>query len=342
MYSKQYVGGYILFPRVLCEGALWENRDAFRLYLYYLQKARYGSDNETLTDWTVRRGELVTSCQRISDETAWKHNNKMKFYNRGRIKQLNDFLEDNGLITVTANINGTKIRILHYSSLQDIKSYMNNNPEIHTSNSKRTYKKEVNSDNELFIKEVCPKSDDFSPNSSKNKSLIASEMKDVLAIENDTDNGLPSNDDKVYPIHPESDHSRQITSHESKDMPKSKTTVTNKVFNEDSEEIKLSKLLFTFIQERDSKARVPNFQKWAPHIELLYRKDNRSYEEIEDIIRWCQNNTFWRSSILSTSKLRNKFEQLYQQKLGEHHYGKHNPIQQNTFDQRGSEYSYDF
>lgn len=43
---------------------------------------------------------------------------------------------------------------------------------------------------------------------------------------------------------------------------------------------------------------------------LLLDKDGRSVEQVETAIRWCQADEFWRSNILSASKLREKYDQL--------------------------------
>lgn len=43
---------------------------------------------------------------------------------------------------------------------------------------------------------------------------------------------------------------------------------------------------------------------------LLLDKDGRTVEQVETAIRWCQRDEFWRSNILSASKLREKYDQL--------------------------------
>lgn len=93
-------------------------------------------------------------------------------------------------------------------------------------------------------------------------------------------------------------------------------------FTSDSPEYRLSELLLNLIKERDPKAKA-DLQKWAIHIDLLIRKDDRSPEDIENVIRWCQDDDFWRSNILSTKKLREKFTALVQ-KMGP---PKYNPIE---------------
>ncbi|WP_415287166.1 MarR family transcriptional regulator [Clostridium perfringens] len=108
---------------------------------------------------------------------------------------------------------------------------------------------------------------------------------------------------------------------------KSKSKVKKDKYSEDSKEYKLSILLRDLILRRDENSRCRNadMQKWSKEIDLLYRKDNRSYEDIEKIIRWCQQDTFWKANILSTHKLRDKFDSLYQKAFCENKsYNKNN------------------
>lgn len=108
---------------------------------------------------------------------------------------------------------------------------------------------------------------------------------------------------------------------------KSKSKVKKDKYSEDSKEYKLSVLLRDLILRRDENSRCKNadMQKWSKDIDLLHRKDNRSYEDIEKIIRWCQQDTFWKANILSTHKLRDKFDSLYQKAFCENKsYNKNN------------------
>ncbi len=95
---------------------------------------------------------------------------------------------------------------------------------------------------------------------------------------------------------------------------KIKNKIKKDKYSEDSKEYKLSILLRDLILERDSNSRCrnANMQSWSKYIDLLHRKDNRSYEDIENIIKWSQQDNFWKSNILSTQKLREKFDTLYQ------------------------------
>lgn len=48
----------------------------------------------------------------------------------------------------------------------------------------------------------------------------------------------------------------------------------------------------------------------AKYIRLMREQDKRSPEDIKAVIEWSQRNRFWRTNILSTSKLRKQFDQL--------------------------------
>lgn len=83
-------------------------------------------------------------------------------------------------------------------------------------------------------------------------------------------------------------------------------------YSQASNEVQLSELLFSYILKRDEKAKEPNYQTWALHIDRLVRIDSRTPEEIKEVIKWCQADSFWQTNILSTQKLREKFSTLKQ------------------------------
>jgi len=83
-----------------------------------------------------------------------------------------------------------------------------------------------------------------------------------------------------------------------------------KTFHPNSDELRLSELLWTLILKRNPNHKKPNLQNWAKHISLMIRVDKRITGEIEKIIRWCQDDLFWQNNILSTDKLRKQYDQL--------------------------------
>lgn len=84
----------------------------------------------------------------------------------------------------------------------------------------------------------------------------------------------------------------------------------NVSFSNETIEYKLSELLYQSILNNDEKFKKPDLSKWASHIDKLIRIDGRSEEEIRKVIEFASTNDFWKSNILSTSKLRKQFPTL--------------------------------
>ncbi|GGW68166.1 hypothetical protein [Streptomyces griseoloalbus] len=49
---------------------------------------------------------------------------------------------------------------------------------------------------------------------------------------------------------------------------------------------------------------------WRTAARLMLDKDGRTEEQVHGAIDWCQNSEFWRSNVLSMSKLRDKYDTL--------------------------------
>ena len=82
-------------------------------------------------------------------------------------------------------------------------------------------------------------------------------------------------------------------------------------FSDDSDEMKLSLLLAEHMKRNNPNCKLPkDYQGWCKHIDLMIRIDKRTPKQIQDVIVFCQQDTFWSSNILSTKKLREKFDQL--------------------------------
>ncbi|WP_282926865.1 hypothetical protein [Helcococcus kunzii] len=84
----------------------------------------------------------------------------------------------------------------------------------------------------------------------------------------------------------------------------------NNDFSKDSQEYYLSEYLYNKILENDSKFKKPNLNNWAKDIDKLIRLDKRNFIEIKNVINFATNNDFWKSNILSASKLRKQFSTL--------------------------------
>ena len=93
-----------------------------------------------------------------------------------------------------------------------------------------------------------------------------------------------------------------------------KNNISSKVFADDAQELLLAQKLKTLILSNNPKARVPdNLQKWAYEIDKMIRLDKRTPKEIESVIEFSQNDSFWMANILSAATLRKQFDKLYLQ-----------------------------
>lgn len=72
----------------------------------------------------------------------------------------------------------------------------------------------------------------------------------------------------------------------------------------------LAEFFVSQIRRRDEKFRQPNMDAWAKVFDDIMRIDRRTFEEIKNLIAWCQQDSFWSSNILSPKKLREKFSAL--------------------------------
>lgn len=116
---------------------------------------------------------------------------------------------------------------------------------------------------------------------------------------------------------------RKQTSNQNPTPSTSSSTSVNK-YRQNSVEFRLAALLLDLILQRkpdfregqDSR-REKTLQRWAVHVDRMVRLDNRKPERIEAVVRWCQADApsgergfGWQDNILSTAKLREKFDRL--------------------------------
>jgi hypothetical protein len=55
---------------------------------------------------------------------------------------------------------------------------------------------------------------------------------------------------------------------------------------------------------------VAQMRKWAVTAQRMLDLDNRTYDQVEKLIRWAQQDEFWMANVLSMDALRKKFDQL--------------------------------
>lgn len=96
---------------------------------------------------------------------------------------------------------------------------------------------------------------------------------------------------------------------ESKKKGKESKEESQNPFEDSSVQVQLATAMVALIRERDPKFKTPNMQRWAADIDAMIRLDNRTPEEIGDVLTFAFRQSF-RTDILRPSKLRQHFTAL--------------------------------
>ena len=129
----------------------------------------------------------------------------------------------------------------------------------------------------------------------------------VLPAENDTDKTIQENTKTIQ------------------EKTKQESGVPEEQTQSEKDSLELSELLLTshrneipdYLSGKDDKKTV---ERWARDIEMLIRIDKKPPETIRRVILWAKTpGKFWFPNIQSGKKLREKYETLYSQMLGERH-----------------------
>jgi hypothetical protein len=91
---------------------------------------------------------------------------------------------------------------------------------------------------------------------------------------------------------------------------KEKPSSPKQVYDKDGVHYQLALRLFKNILSNNPDYKEPNLQSWANDVRLMMERDNRTEEQISYLMDWVQSDSFWKTNILSVSKLREKFDQL--------------------------------
>jgi hypothetical protein len=68
----------------------------------------------------------------------------------------------------------------------------------------------------------------------------------------------------------------------------------------------LVKRNYSFIKDKNELGKISDYEE----MNRIHRLDNYDYKVIESVIKWCQEDSFWKQNIRSVSTLRKQFESL--------------------------------
>lgn len=80
---------------------------------------------------------------------------------------------------------------------------------------------------------------------------------------------------------------------------------------------KCARWLYGVLLNTMPKAKEPNLKAWANDVRLMRTRDKRAHREICELFQWAHNHAFWKSNILSPTKLREQWDRLAIQKAQE-------------------------
>lgn len=115
-----------------------------------------------------------------------------------------------------------------------------------------------------------------------------------------------------------SKYSPEIPGNPPENPSKDKIREVKRRYKYNTSQLDLAKLLLSKIRENIPGFKEPKIEDWAEEVEKMMRIDKRTYEQVKYLIEWAQRDSFWRSNILSTKKLRSKFDQLVGQAKRDH------------------------
>jgi hypothetical protein len=77
-----------------------------------------------------------------------------------------------------------------------------------------------------------------------------------------------------------------------------------------SPDVQAAQFIWGLIHQMQPDRKSPNLTKWANTIRLMRQQDKRTDSDIRDLFRWCNQDEFWKTNILSPDKLRAKWDDL--------------------------------
>ena len=126
-----------------------------------------------------------------------------------------------------------------------------------------------------------------------------------------------------YGVYHDSDEEKKtVIEHENDTKATQKHTIKNEKNVKNEKNIKPSRLkyeicdmenaeyLFKEIQNNNPDAKKPNLEKWANEFRLIRERDKRTDQQIKYLINWSQQDSFWKTNILSPASLRKQFDRL--------------------------------
>jgi hypothetical protein len=137
----------------------------------------------------------------------------------------------------------------------------------------------------------------------------------LIGVSENTDRGIGK---KRGGVSEKAEHNNTVNITKSNTLITTEQSPVNKSQKLQVIDIELTNHLLTRILENTPTFKHPNIAKWAEQVRLMRERDGRTEQQILYLIDWSQNSEFWKANILSTRKLREKFDVLVAQAKRDH------------------------
>lgn len=75
--------------------------------------------------------------------------------------------------------------------------------------------------------------------------------------------------------------------------------------------LEMAQNLFSHVQTVNPKTKPPNLIQWAKTMDLMVSKDNRTWQEIEEVVKYAFDDVFWVKVLQSAEGLRKNFDKIF-------------------------------
>src|SRR5690606_3843960 len=115
--------GAFIISRKIFENPIWQDIPKFRIFFYILGNAVFSEEGVKKGNITIRRGQLLSSYRRLSEELEYIENNTVKKYSVSVIKRKIDELVEEQRLQVEATKLGTLFTVVNYDLYQSLDNY---------------------------------------------------------------------------------------------------------------------------------------------------------------------------------------------------------------------------
>ena len=287
--------GFILLHRSIQNHWIYEEKRIFSRYEAWLdllmlvnhKDSRVLQDNELIE---VKRGERITSIRHLMDRWDWSNTKVVKF--------LELLQRDEMILFETTARKKTRIKILQYEKYQGFEQ------------NDQSAKKTVETQSYQWFErndQSAKKTGGFSNDKKNHEKTITETTVETQSYQWFDVTSVQKNNHR----NDRETTQKRINNNDNNDNKLNNTRKrTKRIYEADSDEMFLVNFFISEIRKNDPKFKEPNKQTWADEFRKLIELDQRDKSEISKLIRWVQQDSFWKSNILSPRKLKKKYSAL--------------------------------